>query len=121
MEARKQYYTFGEALNKIQSDPEHLAMTRNKYYKAGYKIKEYLPSVDPDSVSSPVLVIEGEDASAVYAPSQEDLHAINWFILRKVESPKEEKKPEDTTSYDKEVVELLKRINNYLERVFNEK
>lgn len=121
MEARKQYYTFGEALDKIQSDPENLAMTRNKYYKAGYKVKEILPNINPESLPSPMLIIEGENARAEFIPTQEDLHAINWFILKKVTPPKEEKKLEDALPYDEEVVDLLKRINNFLERVFNEK
>lgn len=104
MEASKKFYTFGEALTKIQSDPENLAMTRLKYFNEGIYIRDVVPSIVSEGVVFPkrpslVMFNNRSTEEAYWIPSQEDLHSNNWFILKKIKRAT----PENTESLNEDV------------------
>ena len=117
MEARKKFFTFGEALNKIQADPENLAMTRQKYYDEDILIKEVIPTViSPGEIypKRPALIMKQGSDEVYWTPTQEDLHANNWFLLRK--------KPNKNTKLDSEDKDLLLELKNIINHLLeNEK
>lgn len=99
MEARRKYYTFGEALGKILEDPDNLVMTKSKYASTGSVIMEVLPRVDCEYPKQPMLMLVTPIGVIEYTPTQEDIHSMHWFILHR-ECPnkgKDEKVPEDLT------------------------
>lgn len=99
MEARRKYYTFGEALSKIMEDPDNLVMTKSKYASNGSVIKEVLPHVDYGYPKKPLLMLVTPIGAVEYVPSQEDIHSMSWFILHRecINEGKDEKVPEDLT------------------------
>lgn len=116
-EARKKFYTFGEILQKVQSDPENLAMTREKYFKDGIYFKDQVPTIEESGVISPPtarLVAKDKTGEVtIWYPSQEDLHAMNWFLLKKVkkDSPiSREPVSEETLDIIKVYRELLSKL-----------
>lgn len=99
MEARRKYYTFGEALGKIMEDPDNLVMTKSKYASTGSVIMEVLPHVDYEYPKKPMLMLVTPIGVVEYVPSQEDIHSMSWFILHRecIDKGKDEKVPEDLT------------------------
>lgn len=99
MEARRKYYTFGEALGKIMEDPDNLVMTKSKYASTGSVIMEVLPHVDYEYPKKPMLMLVTPIGVVEYVPSQEDIHSMSWFILHRecINEGKDEKVPEDLT------------------------
>lgn len=99
MEARRKYYTFGEALSKIMEDPDNLVMTKSKYASNGSVIMEVLPHVDYGYPKKPLLMLVTPIGAVEYVPSQEDIHSMSWFILHRecINEGKDEKVPEDLT------------------------
>lgn len=99
MEARRKYYTFGEALGKIMEDPDNLVMTKSKYASTGSVIMEVLPHVDYEYPKKPMLMLVTPIGVVEYTPSQEDIHSMSWFILHREcsDKGKDEKVPEDLT------------------------
>lgn len=99
MEARRKYYTFGEALSKIMEDPDNLVMTKSKYASTGSVIMEVLPHVDYEYPKKPILMLVTPIGVVEYVPSQEDIHSMSWFILHREcpDNGKDEKVPEDLT------------------------
>lgn len=99
MEARRKYYTFGEALGKIMEDPDNLVMTKSKYASTGSVIMEVLPHVDYEYPKKPMLMLVTPIGVVEYTPSQEDIHSMSWFILHRecINEGKDEKVPEDLT------------------------
>lgn len=99
MEARRKYYTFGEALSKIMEDPDNLVMTKSKYASTGSVIMEVLPRVDCEYPKKPMLMLVTPIGVVEYTPSQEDIHSMSWFILHREcpDNGKDEKVPEDLT------------------------
>lgn len=99
MEARRKYYTFGEALGKIMEDPDNLVMTKSKYASNGSVIMEVLPHVDYGYPKKPLLMLVTPIGAVEYVPSQEDIHSMSWFILHReyINEGKDEKVPEDLT------------------------
>lgn len=127
MEARKRYYTFSQALEKIMGDPDNLVMTRTHYISEGPNgpsvIMELLPSVESDFPDSPVLMRVNSAGMREYFPTQEDLHSMTWMVLRKDVS-KDEPVPGDLTedevrdpltkSAAQELTKVLKQFNKLL-------
>lgn len=127
MEARKRYYTFSQALEKIMGDPDNLVMTRTHYISEGPNgpsvIMELLPSVESDFPDSPVLMKVNSTGMWEYFPTQEDLHSMTWMVLRK-EVSKDEPVPGDLTedevrdplteSAAQELTKVLKQFNKLL-------
>lgn len=99
MEARRKYYTFGEALGKIMEDPDNLVMTKSKYASNGSVIMEVLPHVDYEYPKKPLLMLVTPIGAVEYVPTQEDIHSMSWFILHRecINEGKDEKVPEDLT------------------------
>lgn len=99
MEARRKYYTFGEALSKIMEDPDNLVMTKSKYASNGSVIMEVLPHVDYGYPKKPLLMLVTPIGAVEYVPSQEDIHSMSWFILHRecINEGKDEKVSEDLT------------------------
>lgn len=99
MEARRKYYTFGEALSKIMEDPDNLVMTKSKYASNGSVIMEVLPHVDYGYPKKPLLMLVTPIGAVEYVPTQEDIHSMSWFILHRecINEGKDEKVPEDLT------------------------
>ena len=99
MEARRKYYTFGEALGKIMEDPDNLVMTKSKYASNGSVIMEVLPHVDYGYPKKPLLMLVTPIGAVEYVPSQEDIHSMSWFILHRecINEGKDEKVSEDLT------------------------
>lgn len=116
MEVRKKFYTFGEALNKVQSDPENLAMSRQKYLDKNIYIKEYIPNFsEVDYGDYPMLIAKSNDDIEIFVPSQDDLHANNWILLRKkVKSTvnNETKQSQVKDEFIEKFMDLLKEFNN---------
>ena len=125
MEARKTFYTFGEILQKIQSDPENLAMTREKYFKDGIYFKDQIPSIGENGVISPSTArLVAKDKSgevAIWYPSQEDLHAMNWLLLKKVKKDEpissDKQDSDDPTDLMDLWGELLKKLTEIEQRM----
>lgn len=130
MEARKRYYTFGEAIDKLLADPEHLAITRPKYGEEGIVIVDLLPRADGVYPTKPQLVVVDRlGFSTEYIPSQEDIHSMNWMVLHKVfDTGKDEKCPDDLTEDEvstsmseataKELTKVLKKFIQLTEKFF---
>lgn len=116
MEVRKKFYTFGEALNKVQRDPENLAMSRQKYLDKNIYIKEYIPNFsEVDYGDYPMLIAKSNDDIEIFVPSQDDLHANNWILLRKkVKSTvnNETKQSQVKDEFIEKFMDLLKEFNN---------
>lgn len=127
MEARKRYYTFSQALEKIMGDPDNLVMTRTPYISEGPSvIMELLPNVESDFPDKPILVRVDSTGLWEYFPTQEDMHSMTWMVLRKGVKPtgKDEPVPEDLTedevrdplteSAAMELTKVLKQFNKLL-------
>jgi hypothetical protein len=90
MEARKKYYTFSQALEKIMEDPNNLVMTRTPYISEGPSvIRELLPNVESDFPDKPILVRVDSTGLWEYFPTQEDMHSMTWMVLRNGVKPYE--------------------------------
>lgn len=127
MEARKKYYTFSQALEKIMGDPDNLVMTRTHYISEGPNgpsvIMELLPNVESDFPEKPILMRVNSAGMWEYFPTQEDLHSMTWMVLRK-EVSKDEPIPGDLTedevrdplteSAAMELTKVLKQFNKLL-------
>ena len=127
MEARKRYYTFSQALEKIMGDPDNLVMTRTPYISEGPSvIMELLPNVKSDFPDKPILVRVDSTGLWEYFPTQEDMHSMTWMVLRKEAKPtgKNEPIPGDLTEDEvkdiddectaKELTKALKQFNKLL-------
>lgn len=111
MEARGiNYYTFGAALEKLQEDPDRLAISRKKYLKDGIVIREYIPT-PTNTTFGPraALIFENEDGPlGHWCPNQEDIHSMNWIVLHKVEDYGVDEDPQDLEEDD--FVESVREI-----------
>lgn len=130
MEARKKYYTFSQALEKIMEDPNNLVMTRTPYISEGPSvIRELLPNVESDFPDKPILVRVDSTGLWEYFPTQEDMHSMTWMVLRNGVKPtgKDEPVPEDLTEDGvrdpltegavKELTKVLQQFNKLLDKL----
>lgn len=129
MEARRKYYTFGEALGKIMEDPDNLVMTKSKYASTGSVIMEVLPHVDYEYPKKPMLMLVTPIGVVEYTPSQEDIHSMSWFILHRecINEGKDEKVPEDLTEDEfspadskalvKELADAITKMNKLISKL----
>lgn len=129
MEARRKYYTFGEALSKIMEDPDNLVMTKSKYASNDSVIMEVLPHVDYGYPKKPLLMLVTPIGAVEYVPSQEDIHSMFWFILHRecINEGKDEKVPEDLTEDEfspadskalvKELADAITKMNKLISKL----
>ncbi len=98
---KQKFFTFAEALLKVQANPQYLAMTRAKYQSNGCSsfVEEILPMFGADN-PYPMLqmttVCDESIRTQTYIPTQDDMHSCNWYIIdvsTEMSLPKEVAKP----------------------------